>query len=63
MARETGPAASVPAFAPASAPMPVEGDPAPPLDLPSQDGSRVRLSDFKGRPVVVFFVPKAATPG
>lgn len=57
MAPETGPAA------PAPAPMPVAGDPAPPLHLPSQDGRRAGLPDFEGRPVVVFFVPRAATPG
>ena len=49
--------------APEPAAMPAEGDPAPPLDLPSHEGRRVSLAGLKGSPVVVFFVPKAATPG
>ena len=44
-------------------PAPKEGDPAPALALPSHDGRTVRLADFRGRPVVVFFYPRAATPG
>jgi peroxiredoxin Q/BCP len=44
-------------------PMPAEGAPAPPLRLPAQDGRTVDLADLRGRPVVLFFVPKAATPG
>lgn len=48
---------------PEPTPMPAEGEKAPPLDLPAHDGSRVRLSSLRGRPVVLFFVPKAATPG
>lgn len=39
------------------------GDPAPAFDLPSDDGGRVRLSDLKGRRVVLFFYPKDDTPG
>ncbi len=39
------------------------GDPAPELDLQDQRGEVVRLSDFAGRRVVVFFYPKADTPG
>lgn len=31
--------------------------------LPDQDGVPVRLSDFLGKPVVLFFYPKADTPG
>lgn len=33
------------------------------LTLPDQDGNPVSLSDFAGRRVVVFFYPKAMTPG
>lgn len=51
------------AAADAAAGMPVPGDPAPPLDLPAADGTRVSLASLRGRPVVLFFVPKAATPG
>lgn len=31
--------------------------------LPDADGNPVHWSDFRGRPVVVFFYPKASTPG
>jgi peroxiredoxin Q/BCP len=39
------------------------GDPAPDFTLPSADGSTVRLSSLRGRHVVVYFYPKADTPG
>ncbi|MFM7536727.1 MAG: thioredoxin-dependent thiol peroxidase [Acidimicrobiales bacterium] len=39
------------------------GDKAPAFALPDQDGATVRLSSFKGRRVLVFFYPKADTPG
>jgi peroxiredoxin Q/BCP len=39
------------------------GDPAPDFTLPAADGSTVRLSDLRGRHVVVYFYPKANTPG
>jgi thioredoxin-dependent peroxiredoxin len=39
------------------------GAPAPDFELPDQDGRPVKLSDFRGQPVVVYFYPKAATPG
>ena len=39
------------------------GQKAPDFELPDQDGRAVRLSDFRGQPVVVYFYPKAATPG
>jgi peroxiredoxin Q/BCP len=39
------------------------GDEAPDFELPNQDGERVRLSSFRGRPVVLYFYPKADTPG
>ena len=39
------------------------GDKAPAIDLLDQDGKRVRLSSFKGRKVLVYFYPKADTPG
>jgi peroxiredoxin Q/BCP len=39
------------------------GDPAPDLSLPDDEGTVRRLSDFRGRPVVLFFYPKADTPG
>src|SRR5918993_1522408 len=36
---------------------------APDFTLPSQSGERVRLGDFLGKPVVLFFYPKDDTPG
>ena len=39
------------------------GDPAPEFKLQDQKGEVVRLSDFTGRKVLVFFYPKADTPG
>lgn len=39
------------------------GDKAPLFTLLDQQGEKVRLSSFKGRPVVVYFYPKADTPG
>ena len=39
------------------------GDEATDFDLPDQDGRVVKLSDFRGTPVVVYFYPKADTPG
>ncbi len=40
-----------------------EGQRAPAFRLPDQDGNMVRLSDLKGRTVVLYFYPKADTPG
>ncbi len=40
-----------------------QGDRAPDFELPDQDGHPVRLSDLRGQPVVVYFYPKADTPG
>ncbi len=39
------------------------GDTAPDFELPDQDGEPVRLSALRGRPVVLYFYPKADTPG
>lgn len=39
------------------------GRPAPDFELPSDRGDTVRLSDLRGRWVVLFFYPKAMTPG
>jgi peroxiredoxin Q/BCP len=41
----------------------VPGDQAPDFALPDQDGREVKLSDFHGQRVVVYFYPKADTPG
>jgi peroxiredoxin Q/BCP len=39
------------------------GDKAPAIGLKDQDGELTRLSSFKGRKVLVYFYPKADTPG
>lgn len=39
------------------------GQKAPAFTLSADDGSKVRLSDLKGRPVVLYFYPKDDTPG
>lgn len=39
------------------------GTPAPDVAAPNQDGKTVRLSDFAGRPMLLFFYPKDDTPG
>jgi peroxiredoxin Q/BCP len=38
-------------------------DKAPQFTLPDQDGKNVSLKDFAGKTVVLFFYPKADTPG
>lgn len=40
-----------------------EGDQAPDFELPDQDGNPVRLSSLRGKTVVLYFYPKADTPG
>jgi len=40
-----------------------EGDPAPDFELESDEGASVRLSELRGKPVVLFFYPKDNTPG
>jgi thioredoxin-dependent peroxiredoxin len=39
------------------------GEQAPDFELPDQDGNPVKLSDLRGRRVVLYFYPKADTPG
>lgn len=39
------------------------GGPAPDFDLPTDGGGRARLSDFKGKPLVLYFYPKDDTSG
>src|SRR3954467_4340645 len=39
------------------------GQPAPDFELPNQDGAPVRLSDLRGRRIVLYFYPRADTPG
>jgi peroxiredoxin Q/BCP len=40
-----------------------EGKPAPDFELESDSGETVKLSDFRGRSVVLYFYPKDDTPG
>lgn len=40
-----------------------EGDPAPAFTAPVTGGGTVKLSDFKGKNVVLYFYPKDDTPG
>ena len=39
------------------------GDKAPNFSAANQDGKTISLSDFKGKKLVLFFYPKASTPG
>jgi len=39
------------------------GDEAPDFSLPSDSGADVSLKDFKGHTLVLYFFPKADTPG
>ena len=39
------------------------GDPAPDFELTDQHGKMVKLADFKGRKLLLYFYPKADTPG
>ncbi|WP_438961386.1 thioredoxin-dependent thiol peroxidase [Nonlabens sp.] len=39
------------------------GDQAPDFSVVNQDGNAVSLADFKGKKLVLFFYPKASTPG
>ena len=39
------------------------GDKAPDFALPSESGETVRLSELRGKPVVLYFYPKDDTPG
>jgi peroxiredoxin Q/BCP len=39
------------------------GQKAPDFELPDQDGTPVKLSDLRGKRVVLYFYPKADTPG
>jgi peroxiredoxin Q/BCP len=38
-------------------------DKAPDFSLPDENGKNVSLKDFRGKSVVLFFFPKADTPG
>jgi peroxiredoxin Q/BCP len=40
-----------------------EGTKAPAFTLLNQDGDKVKLTDFKGQKIIVYFFPAASTPG
>ncbi len=40
-----------------------EGDPAPDFELPASGGRTVSLAQMKGHPFILYFYPKADTPG
>jgi len=40
-----------------------QGDPAPDFALPDQEGNLLSLSDLRGQTVVLYFYPRADTPG
>jgi len=40
-----------------------EGDKAPDFSVPDSNNMIVSLSDFKGKKIVLWFFPKASTPG
>ncbi len=40
-----------------------EGDPAPEIELETDKGERFRLSSLRGKRVVLYFYPRASTPG
>ena len=39
------------------------GDRAPAFTLPDQNGNKVKLSDFRGSKLLLYFYPKAGTSG
>ncbi len=39
------------------------GDKAPDFELKNQNGELIKLTDYEGKKVVLFFYPKASTPG
>jgi peroxiredoxin Q/BCP len=44
-------------------PRELQGQPAPEISLEDQDGRAFRLSELRGRAVVLFFYPRAGTAG
>ncbi|MCI0772511.1 MAG: redoxin domain-containing protein, partial [Chloroflexi bacterium] len=43
--------------------LPQAGDLAPEFELLTDSGETVRLSDYRGKKLVLFFYPRADTPG
>jgi peroxiredoxin Q/BCP len=61
--RVPGPAAGAGGYALAVTERLAKGAPAPAFTLPDQQGTPVSLADYAGRQVLVYFYPKADTPG
>ncbi|OCG07955.1 thioredoxin-dependent thiol peroxidase [Gilliamella sp. wkB178] len=40
-----------------------QGEKAPQFSLPDQDGEQISLKDYKGKRILIYFYPKAMTPG
>ncbi|WP_375238852.1 thioredoxin-dependent thiol peroxidase [Aurantibacter sp.] len=40
-----------------------QGDKVPNFSVNDQDGNKIQLSDYEGKKLIVFFYPKASTPG
>jgi len=57
------PGAAQPAPSSAATGEVTRGQAAPDFDLTASDGTRLKLSDLRGRPVVLYFYPKDETPG
>lgn len=55
--------ADVSTYASGMADIPAVGEKAPDFDLPASTGKNIKLSDYKGKTLVVYFYPKADTPG
>ncbi|MCU7808133.1 MAG: peroxiredoxin [Candidatus Thiodiazotropha sp. (ex Semelilucina semeliformis)] len=39
------------------------GKSVPDIELPATGNKQIKLSDFRGKPVILYFYPKASTPG
>lgn len=64
MAGRRGESRGVTVFGKKPSPLPLSpGDDAPEFSLPDHTGTVRSLSEFRGRPVVLWFYPKALTPG
>ena len=61
--RRAAPAAYASAMTADTTPIPAVGAKAPEFDLPSSTGKNIKLGDYAGKTVVVYFYPKADTPG
>jgi peroxiredoxin Q/BCP len=62
--KASGKPAAKPSVQPkAASPLPAAGAKAPSFSLPRDGGSKVGLADFAGRKLVLYFYPRADTPG